>query len=454
MTVTVKRKIVTLLGILLFGAAAYFLAPASLGEAGRRVLFIFIIGASFWAAEIIPLFATSLLVVVLEIFLLCRPGILPVTVKYQTFLAPFGDSVIILFLGGFVLAAALHKYGVDQLIARRILGLFGNRPLHLLLGIMATTALLSMWMSDTATTAMMIAMMAPVLQGIPAEDPFRKALILGIPFAALIGGMCTPVGTPPNAIAVGLLANQGHHILFLDWMKMAVPLGFILIFVAAAVLYLFFSPQQKAMTLAFPPPPALSGKGQLVIAIGCLTIGLWLTAQLTHIPVAVTALTATCLFTLTGLLTKEDIKRMISWDILILMWGGLSLGKGVELSGFADWIVGLPVFANKGFILAALFCLLAVALSAFMSNTATANLLIPIIIAMPGENPVLLAAAVALSCSLAMILPVSTPPNAIAFSLDMIESKDMVKSGLVIALVSLGIILLGFRFVIPRALGL
>jgi sodium-dependent dicarboxylate transporter 2/3/5 len=451
----IYRNIIKAFLVVALASLACFYAPESMADPARRILFVFILACLFWAFEIIPLYATSLLVILLEIFLLCRPGgVLGATpTYYQEFLLPFGSPIIILFFGGFVLSVALHKYQIDQLVATRLLKVFGNKPYWIMLGFMLSTASLSMWMSSTATTAMMITMVLPLLKQLDPKDPFRTGLILAIPFAALIGGMGTPVGTPPNAIAIGILANKGIVVDFISWMKMAVPLAVFLLLGTSFLLYWMFPPQKKRIDFNLPSPPRLSKKAWGVIIIALTTIFLWLSSGIHGIPSAVIALMAATFLALTELLDREDFKS-VNWDILILMWGGISLGKGMQISGLTDWVVSLPLFQQEGFMLVVVFCLLGVLLSTFMSNTATASLFIPIAVAIPGENSIILATTIALSCSLAMVLPVSTPANAIAFSTNMLKSRDMLKAGLVIALVAVSLIILGFDFFIKTAFGL
>ena len=435
-------------------AAVYFLLPASCPEAARRTAFIFTLAALLWALEIVPLYATSMVVVLLEIFLLCRPdGVLGMDRSgYKVFLVPFASPIIILFFGGFVLAAAVSKYNLDRVIARRLLGFLGHNPLWIMLGIMGTTGFLSMWMSNTASTAMMIAMMRPLLQQLDSDDRYRVGLALSIAFAANIGGIGTPVGTPPNAIALGLLQDQGIYLSFLSWMLMAVPLAIIMLFVAAFILIKMYPSKHKRVTFDVTSGPGPSRGAKRVAFIAIFTVILWLTSGLHKIPESVVALLAAGIYAATRLLSKDDFKN-IDWDILLLMWGGLALGTGMEISGLTSWIVSLPILDQHGFWLVVMACVLAVLLSTFMSNTATANLLIPIVIAIPGENPVLLAITLALCCSSAMALPVSTPPNAIAFASQVVTGRDMLRAGALVSLVSVVIILAGFQFVIPLIFG-
>lgn len=435
-------------------ALTYGLLPESASEAARRTAVIFVFAGCFWAMELIPLYATSLLVVLLNVFLLARPGgVLDMDASgYQEFLVPFASPVIMLFFGGFVLATVLHKHGLDKRIARRLVQLFGEKPFFVMLGMMLTTALLSMWMSNTATAAMMIGLVRPLCEQLDEDDPFRAGLVLSIPFSANIGGIATPVGTPPNAIALGILAQHGIQIRFLDWMKMALPLALLLLLVVAAVLNLLFRPKHERVNLQIPDPGPMRGKDIAVSLIVLLTIFLWLSSGWHKIPEALVGLLAAGLYATTKLLDKEDFKNL-DWDVLILMWGGLALGRGMELSGLSTWIVGLPLFDLGGAALVAVACAVAILMSTVMSNTATATLLIPIIIAIPTGSPLILAVTVALSCSFAMALPVSTPPNAIAFSSRMIRGQDMFRTGAIISLLAWAILLLGYRIVLPGILG-
>jgi solute carrier family 13 (sodium-dependent dicarboxylate transporter), member 2/3/5 len=415
---------------------------------------IFVMAALLWGTELIPLHATSLFVILLEIILLSSPrGFLgSADVDYEVFLSPFSQPVIFLFLGGFVMAAALHKYDLDKEIAERLLNVFGKNSFRLLMGFMMTSALFAFWMSATATTAMMLILIRPFLSQIDVSDPFRKALVLAVPFGARIGGLCTPVGTPPNAIAVGILEEKGIHLAFLSWMAMGIPLAMIVLVVSALVLFVLFKPHRKNASFTVPAEGSVSPKGRIVFAIAVVTILLWLTSGLHDIPEAVVALGAVALFFGSNLLDRGDLK-LIDWDILILMWGGLALGEGMAVTGLTAWIVSSPLFAGQGLALIAALCLFAMGLSTFMSNTAAANLLIPLAVNIPGENPVLLAVAVALACSFDVPLPISSPPNAMAFSTGVISVRDMLKAGIPITMVAITLIIFGSRFMMGMAFG-
>ncbi len=441
---------------LAIAAAGYLLAPESCPEPARRVIFIFLFAALFWAMEIIPLFATSMAVILLSIFTLSLPGGVLGMGRggFREFLNPFSSPIIILFFGGFVLAAALHKYGLDRIIARRLMRIFGRRPLWIMVGLMFTTAFLSMWMSNTATAAMMMVMIRPLYEQLDRDDPFRVSLVLAVPFGANIGGIGTPVGTPPNAIALGILAQQDPPITigFLRWMMMAIPLAVVLLILASAILFFLFRPKHRDVHLEIKPGKSLGRPGKQVAGIALFTVLMWLTSELHKLPEAVVGFLGAGLYAAFGLLDKEDFKKL-DWDVLILMWGGLTLGHAMSVSGLSNWIVSLPLFDQSGWLLYAIACFMAVFMSTVMSNTATATLLVPIVIILPAGDPVMLAITVAVSCSFAMALPVSTPPNAIAFASNVIHSRDLLKAGSMVSVVSLVLLLLTYRILMPLALG-
>lgn len=433
--------------------AIYFVLPPDCPEPARRTAAVFTVAALFWAFEIIPLFATSILVVLLLVFSLAKPGgVLGMDQNgYQIFLLPFSNPVLMLFLGGFVLAKVAQKHRVDQALVGRLLRLFGDKPYFILLGFILATGFISLWMSHTASTALMLAIIGPVLLRLDADDRFKKALVLAVPFAANIGGIGTPVGTPPNAIAIGILAEEGIKIHFLSWMAMAIPLALGLLFVTSLVLYFMFRPRYKRFPISFKFEEQWTPRAKGTLGIGLLTILLWLTSGWHGIPESIVSLLSVGLFAALGFLGREDLNG-IHWDILVLMWGGLALGKAMEISGLGQWIVALPLFSQQGFPLVATFCLLTVLVSIFISNTATANLIVPLAMSLPGQNRLLLAVVVALSCSFDMILPISTPSNALAFSTNVISVRDMFRSGIVIIAIAIAFILWGYPFFITRVL--
>jgi solute carrier family 13 (sodium-dependent dicarboxylate transporter), member 2/3/5 len=426
----------------------------ALGEAGlpREAAFmggIFVLAGLLWVTEALPLFATALLVIGLEVILLANPGNWPGFgfeagdgPAYQAFLAPLADPIIWLFLGGFLIAAAAVKEGVDQVLAGIVLHPFQGSPRRVMLGLMVVTAVFSMFMSNTATTAMMMTLVGPVIAQIPRGDPARKGIVLSVPFAANIGGMGTPISSPPNAVAVGFLEQAGISVSFLGWMLVAVPLLVFLLFVSWGLLAVRFRPTTVAQRLA-AGGGRLDGRGAYVLIVILITIVLWLTDQVHGLPAAVVALFPAIAFTATRLLGRRDFNTL-EWHILILIAGGIALGTGMQATGLDLAIVAAVPQAGV-FVLAPL-AIATVLLSTFMSNTAAANLLLPVGVALAasgaGPGALEVGVAIALTASLAMALPVSTPPNAIAFSQGDIESRDMAITGSLIGLVGVTLIVL------------
>jgi sodium-dependent dicarboxylate transporter 2/3/5 len=413
---------------------------------------IFVTAALLWVLEALPLFATALLVVGLEIVLLGNPGGWPglgfeqaPTPPYQTFLAPAADPILVLFFGGFLLARACVKEGVDRSLAGLILRLFRGRPGRVMLGLMAVTALFSMWwMSNTAATAMMITLVTPMLRQIPAGDPLRKGLLLSIPFAANVGGMGTPIASPPNAVAVGFLSSAGYEVSFLQWMLIAIPLTVGMLGVAWGVLRWLYPPATSDLTLR-AEGRALHGRGVFVVAVLLCTVGLWLTDRWHGLPTAVVALLPAIAFTATGILDQTDVDSL-EWDILILIGGGIALGAGMQATGL-DQILVRAVPLGGAFVVVGLVGATVVT-STFMSNTAAANLLIPVGVSFAasalsggGPGPIRVGVSIALAASLSMALPVSTPPNAIAYASGELASADFARAGVLIGGIAVVLIL-------------
>lgn len=430
------------------GLLVYIFLPAECPEPARRTAFVFVVGAFFWALEIIPLYATSLLVVLLEILLLCKPGgVLGMDeTGYVVFLVPFASPVIMLFFGGFIIAGSVQKYGLGDRAAYLLIKRLGREPHRFMFGIMCVTAFLSMWMSNTATTAMMLALLAPLLAKMPAGERYKSALVLSVAFAANIGGIGTPVGTPPNAIAMGMLLDRGIPVTFLSWMTVAIPLVMILLCFTAFILHKQFKSDYEVIPFSLEHPEPMNTNRWSVLLVVSATVVLWISSEWHHLPEALVALLAVGALAISGLVSGKDF-REVDWSILILMWGGLALGKGMEISGLTDWVVRLPLFNSEGWLLLLFFVALAVGLSTVISNTAAANLIIPIAVSLPGTSALIYALMIAFSCSVAMSLPISTPPNALAFSTEAIKASDMFKAGFLVSVFALVLLILGHSFI-------
>jgi len=425
----------------LVGIGAYFL-PLDLSQAGRITLGIFFVATVLWVTEAVPLFVTSFVIVLLEVTLLGLPGgpLKFAAGEYKVFLSPFFDNVIALFLGGFALGAALNRYALDEVIAMQILRRFGRSPGAVQAGFMLATALMSMWMSNTATAALMMVVALPVLRRLSDSDPFRKSLVLAIPFAANIGGMGTPIGTPPNAIAVGALARLGISVSFIRWMMMGLPLVVILLAVTWWLLRTFFPPQANEVRIEFGARRDFGREAKVVVTVFLVTVALWLTAQWHGVPEGIIGLLPVVLFFGLRVLEQDDIRGM-GWDTLLLVGGGLSLGVAMKASGLSAWAVEQVNLTGLSSIVVLLILGgMAALMTTFISNSATAGLLIPIVVGLGGDMLLVITAAVAFAASASMALPVSTPPNAIAFASGEVRSSDMFKAGAIITVLAVLVI--------------
>ncbi|MFH2049521.1 MAG: DASS family sodium-coupled anion symporter [bacterium] len=453
------KRLLKVLAILGLAIGSYFLPLSGLTVDSRLCLMIFVGAAGLWVTEAIPPFATAIMVIVLSIYLLGSPGG-PLTVdtggvvhNYQIYLNPIASPTLVLFFGGFILAIAATKHGFDIRLAKAFLKPFGTHPKMVLLGVICITALFSMFMSNTATTAMMIAIVTPLFMHFKGRDPFRKALVLAIPFAANIGGIGTIIGTPPNAVAASVLGELGHPISFFSWMMIGVPLAIVLLFILWVILIKVYKPREDHFEILFPDNLELTWDLVLVTATFVVTVCLWLTEPLHNIPSGVVALIPIMVFSLFHIITRDDLKK-VEWNVLILIAGGMTLGVAMKSSGLS--VVFIKIITALGLsplVLLIALIVFSIMLSNFMSNTSAANLLIPIVTSLSFISPVVGAIGVAFACSFAMSLPISTPPNAIAFATNEVETKDMIKYGSLVSLVGL-ILMIGILLVYTVTVGL
>ena len=445
------RRALSLSVPLLIAGLAYLIEIPALdsmpyGEMAHRAICIVIIAALYWVLEPIPSYATSLFVAFMSLFFFDE-ALLP---QKEVF-AAFANPVIFLFLGGLFLARAVSICKLDLNLARVILRVCGNGTSVVLLSLMFLTAAMSMFMSNTATTAMMLSVALSISATLPRGDNYAKALVMGIPLAANVGGMGTPIGTAPNAVALSNLEAKNYDVSFLEWMFLALPIVCILllfVWVFLRVLYKTELSQVEVKSLdgEFDTSP----KAISVYVVFALTVVLWLSSKWHGIPSSVVAFLPVFLFSASGVIGKKEL-RNISWDVLWLISGGLVLGLVMERSSLSSWLVEQIPFSQMPFLLLlALLCLLGVCISTFISNTATANLLVPIAMGLssllPDDSKLFLPIALSLSCSLAMALPISTPPNALAFSTGVVTSSDFFKAGTIVSLVGLSV-LFAFCFI-------
>jgi solute carrier family 13 (sodium-dependent dicarboxylate transporter), member 2/3/5 len=403
------------------------------------VLFLSVLAIGLWVTEALPPFAVGIFIIA---GLLLGFGTDFIMEDHKTpvemYLGTWTSNVIWLLLGGFFLAEGMSIVSLDRSLFRFTLKKFGSEPNTLLLGLMLTTAVGSMVMSNTATTAMMISSILPLARIMGKNSEYTKALMVGIPAAATLGGMGTIIGSTPNAIAVGALQEKGFNVTFVDWMIFGLPTALILVF-----LFWKFLTKKLKISQVHLDLSDLSTKSSInhkvferyaVIFTLFVTVTMWLTEPFHGIPIAATSAIPIVLLTLFQVIKAEDVRRL-PWDTLMLVAGGLALGIAMVDVGLTDIIMEkismLPITMVG---VAVVFAIIAVLISNIMSNTAAASILVPLGLSLPGIWGFAVPLIVALSCSSALLLPVSTPSNAISFSTGMVEQKSFRSGGLLMIL--------------------
>ena len=424
-----------------------------------RVIGVFVMAALFWILQPFPIWSTSMLVIVLMIVTMSDSALTPFRVdgvtmiSHKSIMATFANPIIMLFLGGFFLAAAATKYKMDLNLARVLLKPFGKNPKFVLLGLMLITAVFSMFMSNTATAAMMLAILAPVLKLFDEDDRGKAAFALAIPLGANIGGMGTPIGTPPNAIALGALNDAiargdlvANPVSFGQWMAFGIPYVIILMVIAWLLLLKIYPIKMKEMVLKIEGAGKFdtSPKAIIVYITFVVCVVLWVTGKGVHgINDNAIAMIPMAVFALTGVITKKDLNAM-SWDVLWLVAGGFALGVGLNATGLAAHLIKTIPFASWSPLALMIGCgIICLFMANFMSHTSTATLLVPILCAVGiacQDNLVglggvtALLVSVAFASSLGMSLPISTPPNALAHATGYTDTNGMAKTGIVMGL--------------------
>ena len=472
-----KKKNLGFLLVAIVFLVLWFLPSEVFGMDGltqvqQRIIAIFAYATLMWVLELVPAWATSVSIMVLLLLCasdsgfkwMCDPSIAGQLLSYKQVMASFADPVVMLFIGGFVLAIATTKTGLDVHLARVLLTPFGKKSENILLGFMLVTALFSMFISNTATTAMMLTFLGPVFKQLPEAGKGRIAMALSVPIAANIGGMGTPIGTPPNTIALKYLNDPESLNLgigFGQWMLFMVPLVIILILIAWTVLKKIFPFSQKTIELKIDGEMKRGVQTTLVIVTLIVTILLWMLDTLTGINTYTVALIPFAVFAMAGIITKKDLEE-INWSVIWMVAGGFALGYAMNGSGLAALFIRAIPFGEFSpvliLILSGLICYI---LSNLISHSATAALLMPILVVVctamgdklsviGGPSTVLI--GVAIASSSAMILPISTPPNALAYATNLIQQKDMAKMGVIMGITS---IILGYVIlVVARALNI
>lgn len=478
---TKSQFIGLILGPLLFALTMLFFSPEGLSDSGRAVLAITLWIAVWWVTEAIPIPVTSLLPLVLMPLTETLPG--------DQVAASYGDPIIFLFLGGFLIALAMEKWNLHKRIAVLIILAIGTSPKRIVLGFMAATGFLSMWVSNTAAVMMMIPIGTSIIYQVAKNaktekidketlNSFEKSMIFGIGFAGTIGGFGTLIGTPPNIILAATVQKlYDVEISFSEWLFFAAPLALIL------VVFVWYYLTNVAFPIKFKELPGgktvikeemkalgkMSFEEKAVLSIFLFAAFMWISRTFLWVDIipgisdTMIAIVAGVLFFLipaknaNGKLLDWEVSRELPWGVLLLFGGGLAVAAGFKESGLADWI-GQQLNVLQGMN----FLIVIIAITAFVlflteitSNTATATMVLPILASLAlaiNVHPLALMVPAAMAANCAFMLPVGTPPNAIIFATGKITIAEMVRAGFWANILAIVLIVGGVYFILPAVM--
>ncbi|WP_040253876.1 SLC13 family permease [Psychroserpens mesophilus] len=470
------KRIGLVLGPLLFVIINLFVKPEGLSPEGVAVLASTVWIAIWWITEAIPIAVTALLPIIL----------FPLSggMDLVTTTGSFGHKYVFLYLGGFIIAIAIEKWNLHKRIALHIINIIGSDVRKIILGFMIATAFLSMWISNTATSVMMLPIGIAIIKQLK-DNPetienehqiFGKALMLAIAYSASIGGIGTLIGTPPNLVLAGVVSDlYGYEITFSQWFMFGFPISILLLFICWKYLtrYAFtfkqteFPGGKQEIKRLLKTLGSISYEEKLVAIIFAVTAFCWITRSylLQHIFPALDDTIIAVFFAILLFLipSKNKKERLINWEeavklpwgIILLFGGGMALAKGFETSGLADWI-GSQMTTLQGVTTIILILLLVTAvnfLTEITSNLATTAMLLPVLAPMAltvDVHPFVLMVGAAVAASCAFMLPVATPPNAVVFGSGYLRIPDMVNKGIVMNIISIIIVTLFVYFVLPE----
>lgn len=421
----------------------------------QRVMALFFFAASMWISEAMPAWGTSFLVIVIMLLTVSNAplkcfavgevtGEYGQPVNYKAIMATMSDPTIMLFLGGFVLAIGMTKTKLDLYLAKVMLKPFGCQSKYVLLGFIVVTAIFSAFVSNTATAAMMLTFLTPVLKAMGDDVKGRTALALAIPLGANIGGIATPIGTPPNIIALGYISETiGTPISFGSWILKMTPFVVFMLLVGWFLLRFMFPFKQKEVHLEIEGEFQNNKDTFVVIGTFIVTVFLWCFGDLLDLGLNsyIIALIPVASFITFGIFSRRDLEE-INWGVLWMVAGGFALGLALNATHLSNHLVASIPFGSWSFAVVIVAAVtLCYGLSNLISHSATAALLVPVLGVVAGSMadatgdasiPLQMLVAVAVASSVAMILPISTPPNAIAHSTGIIDQKDMMKVGVIL----------------------
>lgn len=473
-----------ILGPALFLWALFLFSPEGLSPQGQAVLATTLWVAVWWITEAIPIPATSLLPLIL----------LPVTgaLDGDAVASAYGDPIVFLFLGGFMIALAMEKWNLHKRMALTIISMIGTSTQRIVLGIMSATAFLSMWISNTAAVMMMIPIGTAIIyqvsqtlkdssyEYINRKGNFEKSVILGTGFAGTIGGLATLIGTPPNIILAAMVSKlYGIQISFASWMAVGVPVTIVLLFSTWFYLSRIVYPAEiktlpggKAMIHnELKALGKTSFEEKAVLAVFLFAAFMWISRSflwdnvIPGISDTMIAIVAAVILFLIPASQKGkrvldwQVSKDVPWGVLLLFGGGLAIAAGFGESGLAEW-VGNQLIVLEGIhylLIIAFTATLVLFLTEITSNTATATMILPILASLAlavNLHPYALMVPAAMAANCAFMLPVGTPPNAIIFATGKIKITDMAKTGVWINIFTLILVMLAVTLILPAAWGI
>jgi sodium-dependent dicarboxylate transporter 2/3/5 len=457
----------TVLAIVLVASALP--PPVELDWKAWRMIWVIALAVIYWASEWVSMAITGIAIILLLVVL----DILP----FNRAFGYVADKIIALVLAGEMISVALAKHGVDRYLSLKILSFTGERVDRVILGLMLSTAFISMWISNTAAAAIMAPIATGMLALFKAEkgrSNLGKAMMIGVAYAASIGGVGTPVGTPPVPITISNVEKEsGVSIGFATWMVWGVPLALILTVVAWAELILMYKPEvrelpggRRVIEEELRKIGGLVGDRLKALLLFTAVAALWISdpvvSRFVEDWIYVVSLIAIVALAMpgVGVLTWEDVARGVDWGVVFLLAGGLALGGGLKESGLVELIaLGVRHYLSglsPVVVVVVISLISSLLIVVFCSITATSSFAVPLAIAIArglNINPAVAGVAAGIASCFAFLLPANSPPNAITYSYGYFKNYEMAKSGIVLMLVSTLISVLFSAYVVPAVLG-
>lgn len=438
---------ILIMSVVVFFILLYF--PLFKNQLTSKTFSLFVLVALLWMTEAVPLALTGIMIPVIA-------SLLGIIQPKEAFMQ-FGNPVIFLFLGGFILAGALTKHSIDKLLAQKLIRLSKGNFYRSSILMMLCTSLLAFWISNTSSTLIMLPLTLGMLRLIKKDAVTQEAkfLMLGIAYAANIGGITTMVSSPPNAIGAALLG-----ITFFQWLKHGLPMFLMTFPLMVGILTWYFKPDRKLCVNQVIEVES-SGRGNKTLSIiFVLIVVLWLMEGVLSPMLGITnsfnslaAITAVFLIVITGVLRWDDAIKCIKWDVLLLFGGGLTLAMLLDKNGLGTLVAEqIALFANTVPLIGLIWgiVIISIIFTEFMSNTASAALFLPIIYTLAVKihvNPALLVLPATLAASYGFMLPAGTPPNALVYATGFIPQRDMLRVGFILNILFSVILSLFFYFV-------